>query len=392
MILVFESHPVQYRSPLYREVSRRLPPGTLRVVYGSDFSVRDYRDREFGQAIDWGTDLLSGIDHQFTDSLRRIELDRWSALSRNGVRECFDSIGSISGILLTSLRFEFDWAALFAARRRSIPVLLRSETQDLAFERSRAKQLARDVLYRFLYAHIDQVLPIGKLNAAHYSRLGRRSGPEHFVRYAVPNPVALVSVSERESRALNWRRARGIDVRSRLIGFSGKLVEKKNPLLILEAVRELDRGECANPIEVVFVGAGPLRDSLEAVASDLDIPVHFTGFLDQREITDAYLAIDVLVLPSRRQGETWGLVVNEALQAGCAVAVSDAVGCSVEFGGWERVKVFPDGDAEALRDALRRLLSLGKDWDWAIDPMRLYSIDAAADALAQNLRPLMRAS
>jgi len=30
-----------------------------------------------------------------------------------------------------------------------------------------------------------------------------------------------------------------------------------------------------------------------------------------------------MVLPSRRAGETWGLVVNEALQAGCAVIVSE---------------------------------------------------------------------
>ena len=45
-------------------------------------------------------------------------------------------------------------------------------------------------------------------------------------------------------------------------------------------------------------------------------------------------------------GETWGLVVNEALQAGCSVIVSDAVGCHADFKDWERVRVFSDGNTE----------------------------------------------
>ena len=74
--------------------------------------------------------------------------------------------------------------------------------------------------------------------------------------------------------------------------------------------------------------------------------VHFAGFVNQTEIPQYYAAADILVLPSRRAGETWGLVVNEALQAGCAVVMTRAVGCHREFGARGRRSA---GHCNALR-------------------------------------------
>jgi glycosyltransferase involved in cell wall biosynthesis len=45
---------------------------------------------------------------------------------------------------------------------------------------------------------------------------------------------------------------------------------------------------------------------------------------------DAYAAADVLVLPSDA-GETWGLVVNEAMASGRPAVVSRAVGCCADL-------------------------------------------------------------
>src|SRR6266446_6925180 len=58
-LLVIETHPVQYHAPVYRYVQMRydIP---VSVVYGSDFSVGGYRDKEFGVTLAWDTDLLSG--------------------------------------------------------------------------------------------------------------------------------------------------------------------------------------------------------------------------------------------------------------------------------------------------------------------------------------------
>ncbi len=62
----------------------------------------------------------------------------------------------------------------------------------------------------------------------------------------------------------------------------------------------------------------------------------------------AYVAADCLVLPSDA-GETWGLVVNEAMCCGLPAIVGDQVGCGpdlVEEG--VTGAVYPTGDVDAL--------------------------------------------
>ena len=68
-----------------------------------------------------------------------------------------------------------------------------------------------------------------------------------------------------------------------------------------------------------------------------------------------YDLCDVFVLPSER--EPWGLVVNEAMNAGKPVIVSDRVGAGPDLiddsvNGF----IYPARDVAALADRLRRLL------------------------------------
>ena len=63
----------------------------------------------------------------------------------------------------------------------------------------------------------------------------------------------------------------------------------------------------------------------------------------------------MLVLPS--VFEPWGLVINEVMNAGRAVVVSDQVGCGPDLvRPGENGYVFPAGDIAGLRQALVNLL------------------------------------
>ena len=65
----------------------------------------------------------------------------------------------------------------------------------------------------------------------------------------------------------------------------------------------------------------------------------------------AYAAADALVLPS--EGETWGMVVNEAMASGKPCLVSDRVGCGPDLiVPGETGEVFPVGDVAALSSLL----------------------------------------
>jgi glycosyltransferase involved in cell wall biosynthesis len=81
--------------------------------------------------------------------------------------------------------------------------------------------------------------------------------------------------------------------------------------------------------------------------------VTFTGFLNQSRVVEAYAAADCLVLPSDA-GETWGLVVNEAMACGRPALVSDQAGCAADLIVQGRTgAVFPCGDVAALAALLR---------------------------------------
>jgi len=59
MLVVFESHPVQYQTPVYR-VLQRLVAERFHVVYATDVSVRGNRDIDFGETVAWDEPLLEG--------------------------------------------------------------------------------------------------------------------------------------------------------------------------------------------------------------------------------------------------------------------------------------------------------------------------------------------
>ena len=62
-------------------------------------------------------------------------------------------------------------------------------------------------------------------------------------------------------------------------------------------------------------------------------------------------------------------MVNEALQAGCSVVISDKVGCHANFGTLERVFVIPVGNAPALAEEIGLLSRFARYFDWAADIM-----------------------
>jgi glycosyltransferase involved in cell wall biosynthesis len=88
------------------------------------------------------------------------------------------------------------------------------------------------------------------------------------------------------------------------------------------------------------------------------------------------VAADCLVLPSDH-GETWGLVVNEALASGLPCIVSDACGCAEDLAGDEFS--FPMGNPGALTNKVERLhqeVSHGL-------PRRLPSVDDTVVAISR---------
>lgn len=115
---------------------------------------------------------------------------------------------------------------------------------------------------------------------------------------------------------------------SRCLLCVGRQIPKKNWKQLLEAFRNIAGHTEASGWSMVFIGDGTEHEALLGIAGDLlDQRVHFLPFKTQEELVYYYHAAAALVLPSL-YGETWGLVVNEAMASGIPVLVSRKCGSS----------------------------------------------------------------
>jgi glycosyltransferase involved in cell wall biosynthesis len=389
-LLILESHPIQYRAPVYERIEQ-ICPGTIHVAYASDFSIRGGRDPGFGGSVSWDGDLLAGYPSTILRTDLKAAPQRWGELDGRGVSGLLERLRP-QAILLNSLNYRFGTAAYAYALMRGIPVWMRTETQDHAFARSRLKSALRSFYYRLLYAGIQQAFPIGKLNRQHWLSHGLKPHQlRHHMHYCTVDRAGELSEQARLERRVEVRDQMGVVFDQIVVAFFGKLIPKKNPDLLFQSLAFMP-ALLRQRIHFLFVGSGEQQDTLKHDARvarhRYDVPTFFPGFVNQSGLVDWYLAADLVVLPSRQAGETWGLVANEALQAGCSVIVSDAVGCATDFGGWERVRTIPVGSAESLSAAIHDLSAYTRSFTWAADHLKKYSIEAAAHSLAAAIAEL----
>ena len=103
-----------------------------------------------------------------------------------------------------------------------------------------------------------------------------------------------------------------------------------SPLLLyvgrLSAEKEVDRIkpvlESIPDARLALVGDGPYRSELEQIYDDT--PTHFVGYLTGKDLAAAFASADAFIFPSRT--ETLGLVLLEAMAAGCPVVAARSGG------------------------------------------------------------------
>ena len=171
-------------------------------------------------------------------------------------------------------------------------------------------------------------LPIGKSNARWYLNNGLKNDQLIKAPYFIDNARFAGQVAQQQSERPALRQHWNIPEEAFCFLFAGKLQSKKRPQDLIEALALLlkEKPKGLPAVHLLIVGNGHLKEACEKQVHRSGLPVSFAGFLNQTEITRAYVACDCFVLPSDH-GETWGLVVNQAMACGLPAVVSDQVGC-----------------------------------------------------------------
>jgi glycosyltransferase involved in cell wall biosynthesis len=354
------SHPIQYQAPLLRRISQE-PDIDLTVFFASNFSVNEYVDKGFGVDVKWDVSLLDGYRHEVLPSIwdkrrtgptSQLNYGIFSRLRGHKGVAGFDVLWVHGYSTLNALQ------AMLAAKALGVPVLLRAESRLGGKERSVFKRATKRIFFSVVKRLIDGVLPIGTLNSAYWRHYLGEDLPQFLMPYAVDNHYFQSRSQEAVATRDELLRELDFEASRPVILFASKLQNRKRCQDLVEAYLDLSPGEGTAPHPyLVIVGDGVERAALEQRVKQSGInSVRFCGFRNQSELPRFFDLATVFVLPS--QDEPWGLIVNEVMNAGRAVIVSNDVGCQPDLvvDGVEGC-VFPVGDVSALTESLRRVFA-----------------------------------
>lgn len=132
--------------------------------------------------------------------------------------------------------------------------------------------------------------------------------------------------------------------------FVGSLCKRKNVRIVIEALKGIKN------IEFTIIGDGEERLELENLANQNKVVVSFLGSKNMKEIPPIMQEHDILVLPSLHDG--WGAVVNEAMDLGLYVIVSDRCGARMMIDKGISGEVFISNSIKALKKSIIHCLEI----------------------------------
>lgn len=204
----------------------------------------------------------------------------------------------------------------------------------------RFRNAIRAAFFRYAAERADLVLALSEASAADAAKLAPEAADKTRI---VDNPY----VDER----LLARKGRAAKVDPPLLLSVGRMIEQKDPLMLLEAVGGLqDR-----PWRLAMLGDGPLRQACEERARALGIAhrVEFPGFVPSP--APWFDKARLFLLSSRY--EELPAVLFEAMVSRCSIVSTAASGAVVDLLDQGRLgRIVPPGDAAAFRAAIAHAL------------------------------------
>jgi glycosyltransferase involved in cell wall biosynthesis len=342
------SHPIQYQAPLLRRLAQE-PGLLLKTFFLTDAGAQPFHDPGFNRVVKWDVPLLDGYEHQFIARGLPLPL-KFNQPARCSWRRAF-AAGGFDAVWVNGYAHGPLLRAIAAAKWLGIKVLVRGESHDGL---RRAEPRWRRAAQRALFRQVDAFLAIGSANRDFYVARGVAPQRVHLAPYSVDNEYFRERIDAAASRRATLLSELQLSPSLPVVLFASKLQPRKrcgDLLRAYEAIRE------DTPAQIVVVGDGTERGALmEYVREKRLEDVRFVGFKNQSELPAYYDLCDIFVLPS--DTEPWGLIVNEVMNAGKPVVVSDAVGAARDLVPDGRSGcVFPVGDVAALAARLRTLIS-----------------------------------
>lgn len=194
------------------------------------------------------------------------------------------------------------------------------------------------------------------------------------------------STSPKASKTIDFERKYQIPSGAKVILYFGRLVERKGIMILLEAFRKIQ----SDNIYLLICGDGEFKEECKKYVETQKVHrVIFAGKIQPEERISYYMRATVFVLPSYPQKgiiEAWGLTVNEALEAGCPVIATDAVGSSYDLlDGISGIQIKSD-DVGELSWAIENIKTSKEVCEYCRNMANRYSVEKMADEFVNMIR------
>ena len=270
------------------------------------------------------------------DSFTRITLStqgtadqKWSREIRGELFKKLDEIRP-DVIVVPGWSYIYAISSLVWSLRTGTPAVVMSESTEWDERRTPVKEWVK----RQLVSLFSSALVGGQPHASYLHKLGMAKN-RIFTGYdAVDNSYFETQADAIRRQAPEIRSRYGLPDEYFLA--SARFIEKKNLPRLIEAYHlYLQQAKSNTPgsktWNLVLLGDGPLRESLEAQLSSLDLHgfVQMPGFKQYPDLPAYYGCAKAFIHASTT--EQWGLVVNEAMASGLPVLVSNRCGCACDL-------------------------------------------------------------
>lgn len=322
-IALISSHPIQYNAPLFALMAKE-PEIDLMVFYTwGEGALGPKFDPDFGKEIYWDIPLLDGYKYKF---LKNTSKEPGSHHFKGIINPTLNKeIEDWGPDIIWVWGWSFD-SHLKAMRyfKGKVPVWFRGDSTLLDEPKGFSlKKSLRRIFLKWVYSYVDKALYVGTYNKAYFIAHGLKENQLVYAPHAIDNDRFADPNGKFSEEAIKWREELGINSSSRVLIFVGKFEEKKNPFFFRKLIEQAGKD-----IIGIMVGNGHLEKDLKTSAPK---NLLFLPFQNQSKMPVVYRMADALILPSTGPGETWGLVMNEALASGTPIIASEKCGGAVDL-------------------------------------------------------------
>ena len=309
--LFIDVSPAFYKTRLFNELAKRID---ILVIYTTGYDATSRNE-----------DFMKGQRNYPFIQLSGSKFSQCYQILKTIIGGSFDEIIVGGYELLTS------WMPFFFSSKKKNAMLLES-----TFRETKTKGVAVFLKHIF-FSRLHRVYVCG----SPHEKLTRMFGFKGECKYWFS--VGLINA---ESQPIYAPRT---IVRNFL--FVGRLIWQKNLMWLIDRFTEHPE------LNLTIVGFGELEEKLKLHISSRNIKM--VGAINNEDLPEYYQNADVFILPSVT--ETWGLVVEEALNNGTPIMLSHMVGAADDLAIPDKTGViFQSNDVESFEMKLREICDLNR--------------------------------